>query len=191
MSLTLVLLSTHPLVLAEFSELQRLSGLFLPHNSLSCPAPSPFSPPGRTALVPLASSPVICFLELSTPYCPFTRTLVCGWPSSFLKMIAEVWEGSRAEAYTRDTLYGSLAIGVSCDVAKLREQGSRYCPYSCCRAPCPLLPDTWGSPSPEPSLRTPLTIVSFPVPLRRRKTVTSFLRGPRPPPPSSPWAVCT
>ena len=67
-------------------------------------------------------------------------------------MIAEVWEGSRAEAYTRDPLYGSLAIGVSYDVAQLREQGSRYCPYSCCRAPCPLLADTWGSPSPEPSL---------------------------------------
>lgn len=71
-----------------------------------------------------------------------------------------------------------LAIRVSCDT---KAEDVRVPLPSLVWNPCTLLPDTWGSPSPEPRLHMLLTIAVPSGPPGGREAVPSFLRGPRHP----------
>lgn len=191
LSPTLILLSTHPLVLAEFSELHRLSRLVLSCNSLSHLALLAFFSSRPTDSVPLANFPVTCFLELSPLLLPSYKN-----PYLWLNQLVfkdHSWGLGRINnrgfhkghtvwcAGTRGVLY----------IAKLRGWGPGYCLNSCCRAACALPPTLWAAPVLSKVSTVLLTAVLLPGPLRRRETVTFLLRGPRSPPTLSfPWAAC-
>lgn len=155
-------------------------GSFLPCNSLSRPVPLPFALPGRTTSIPLGIFLGICFLELSPPLLPSYKNLCLWLTQPLLKNGSRGVGRFKGGGFREEHPVCTLSLRVACGVAQLRHRGPRCCPGGCCRAPSPLLPSLLRL-LPSASLRA----------RRRQETITSFLRGPRPPPaPSSPWSAC-
>lgn len=170
-----LLLSTHPLVLAEFSALQKLSGLFASTQQPFMSCSSAFHSSRQNCLHSFSQFPRDLFSgAFTTPIALLEEPLFVADPGS--RGVGRLKGGSFRQEHTVCV----LAIRAACDVAQPRHWGPRCWPGSCCRAPCAL----------RPSLLRLLTS-AFLGATRRQETITSFLRGRRPPPnPSSPWAVC-
>lgn len=137
-----LLLST-PLVLAEFSVLQRLSGLFPSYNSLFASCSSTFCLPGRTSSIPLGIFLGICFLELSPPLLPSYKNLCLWLTQPLLKNGSRGVGRFKGGGFREEHPVCTLSLRVACGVAQLRHRG--LAAGGCCRAQVPCSQVSLGS----------------------------------------------